>query len=285
MVFTNHIRRCNFHEKSTYLPWLIDNKKVGYIDSKFTEILADFPHVFKVQTNAISLSSLLASHAERTDAVETVLGQLRKFGIGGTKLQEPYAVFEKLGSPHLMTLDRGAATFFGIISTGFHLNGTVTSNKTLKMWIARRAKNKPTFPGQLDNLVAGGQPANIDMTENLYKECREEASLPKALAMKASLCGYVSYTMQTNEGLRRHLMHIYDLRLPETFVPYPLDGEVEKFMLKTIDEVMEIVITSVDAFKFNCNLVIIDFLIRHGYISPAHHEYYCLVDGLHSSIE
>ena len=38
------------------------------------------------------------------------------------------------------------------------------------------------------------------------------------------------------------------------------------------------------SFKLNCNLVIIDFLIRHGYISPEHEDYLFLVNGLHPSL-
>ena len=50
---------------------------------------------------------------------------------------------------------------------------------------------------------------------------------------------------------------------------YPLtwcenaDGEVERFELKTLSEVDSILRTS-QAFKTNCSLVVIDFLVRHG---------------------
>ena len=36
-----------------------------------------------------------------------------------------------------------------------------------------------------------------------------------------------------------------------------------------------------DDFKFNCHLVIIDFLIRHGLIGPDHPDYLDLISGLH----
>jgi hypothetical protein len=44
---------------------------------------------------------------------------------------------------------------------------------------------------------------------------------------------------------------------------------------------MELVRTS-DAFKFNCSLVVIDFLIRNGLIGPEHPEYLDLAAGLRS---
>jgi hypothetical protein len=35
-----------------------------------------------------------------------------------------------------------------------------------------------------------------------------------------------------------------------------------------------------DAWKFNCNLVVIDFLIRHGFLTPDEPDYLELVKGL-----
>lgn len=43
------------------------------------------------------------------------------------------------------------------------------------------------------------------------------------------------------------------------------DGEVEKFMLLSVPEVSRILRTS-KLYKPNCALVLIDFLIRHGYV-------------------
>jgi hypothetical protein len=79
-------------------------------------------------------------------------------------------------------------------------------------------------------------------------------------------------------------MYVYDLDLPRDFAPSPFDGEVEDFRLLPIAEVAEIVRTSLDAFKFNCSLVVIDFLIRHGLIAPDDPDYFDLVTGLRGNI-
>ena len=57
------------------------------------------------------------------------------------------------------------------------------------------------------------------------------------------------------------------------------DGEVEAFYLWPIEQVAERV-RGGDTFKFNCSLVIIDFLIRHGVIEPEHPDYLALQSGL-----
>jgi hypothetical protein len=50
-------------------------------------------------------------------------------------------------------------------------------------------------------------------------------------------------------------------------------------MLLPIADVMDIV-RDTDQFKLNCNLVIVDFLVRHGLIGPEHDEYLAIATGL-----
>ncbi len=57
------------------------------------------------------------------------------------------------------------------------------------------------------------------------------------------------------------------------------DGEVESFELLDIQEVARI-ISETDNFKDNCNLVIIDFLIRQGVVKPESPGYLKLLSGL-----
>ena len=83
----------------------------------------------------------------------------------------------------------------------------------------------------------------------------------------------------TNRGFRPDVLYCYDIEFPLDFEPKNTDGEVEEFLLLPIDEVMEIV-RDTDDFKLNCNLVIIDFLVRHGRIGPERSDYLQLVQGL-----
>jgi hypothetical protein len=72
--------------------------------------------------------------------------------------------------------------------------------------------------------------------------------------------------------------------MPFNFTPRPNDGEVEAFSLMKIEEIMKIVDSSPDTFKFNCNLVIIDFLIRHGLLQNEDPDYFKIVNGLRSPL-
>ncbi|HYN77840.1 MAG TPA: DUF4743 domain-containing protein, partial [Lamprocystis sp. (in: g-proteobacteria)] len=78
-------------------------------------------------------------------------------------------------------------------------------------------------------------------------------------------------------------MYCYDLELPATFVPRCTDGEVESFSLLPAAEVARLV-QDTDEFKLNCNLVVIDFLVRHGLIAPDHPDYLPIIQGLRSPL-
>ena len=62
--------------------------------------------------------------------------------------------------------------------------------------------------------------------ENVVKECQEEAGIPEELAKHAKPAGAVSYAYLEDEGLKQDVLFVYDLLLPEDFVPQPNDGEV-----------------------------------------------------------
>ena len=86
-----------------------------------------------------------------------------------------------------------------------------------------------------------------------------------SLARQAIPASVIRYAGERPEGLRRDLVHCYDLALPEEFCPYAADGEVEAFELWPIARVMQTV-RDTDDFKFNVNLVLIDLFLRERLI-------------------
>ena len=150
----------------------------------------------------------------------------------------------------------------------------------LHMWVARRARDKPTYPGMLDNMVAGGQPIGIGLLDNVIKECAEEAGIPADIAAGAHAVGTISYWHALEDGVKPDQQFCYDLELPADFTPRNTDGEVDGFELWPIELVAETVRRTIE-FKYNCNLVIIDFLIRHGLIdADTEPDYVALCLGL-----
>jgi len=178
---------------------------------------------------------------------------------------EDFDVREVLDGPVLARLDRGALPDFGVIGVGVHVNGLVKKPDGWHLWIGKRAADKKLDPSKLDNLVGGGVAAGHTPFETLIKEAAEEAMLPEALAATATQVGQFSYNMERPEGLRRDVLYVYDLVLPEDFTPHPADGEVAFFSLLPLAQLFETV-RDTDEFKFNVNLVLIDLFIRFGLV-------------------
>ena len=130
-----------------------------------------------------------------------------------------------------------AASLFGITSYGVHLNGIAGDPENKLLWLARRAKDRPQYPGAMDHLVAGGLTAGISADQVMIRECFEEAGIPEQLACKAQPCGQVSLFMEYSGRIKRDLLFCYDLILPEDFVPCNKDGEVESFFKKSFSKV------------------------------------------------
>lgn len=71
------------------------------------------------------------------------------------------------------------------------------------------------------------------------------------------------------------------MRLPDDFVPTVNDGEVEEFYRMPMEQVLQIVSkTDGDTYKDNCNLVVLDFMMRHGYITPEVPGYLDILSGV-----
>lgn len=244
------------------------------------DAIAPYGRVFQVTDEAVTLTPKLHTFDQRTEAVAGVLTQLKNSEIMSPWRDEPYAVTAEPGGPPLFAMERAAVPLFGVRACGVHLNGYVRTNGRISLWIGRRSRTKHTYPGMLDNAVAGGLPYGLTARECLVKECEEEAGIRSAAAARALAVGAVTYMGTMPEGLRRDVLYCYDLELPQGFEPACRDGEIEAFALLPVEEVAAVVRES-QRFKFNCNLVIIDFLVRQGFIGPDDPDYVAIVQGLH----
>ena len=155
---------------------------------------------------------------------------------------------------------------------------------TLHLWVGRRAPDKRVAPDKLDNLVAGGIGNGHGLEETLLKEGEEEASIPRSLTSHAVPVGAVSYRMETELGIRDDVLFVYDLEMPADFMPKNQDGEIVHFELMPASAVLDRVRTT-DDFKFNVNLVILDFALRHGLLRPDDPEYLDVATGLHRPLD
>jgi isopentenyldiphosphate isomerase len=280
MSYLRHIEACNPVITERFVPWEINGQVYGWLRPSFIEHLRQFDQLFAFSDNQVGLSNPAfqgeALTAELTDVVNTLYEQ----GVLPHKpMNEPYPLTAGERDEAIAEIDRVAASHFGLRSFGQHLNGYVNYNGRLLLWIGKRARDRAIFPGAWDNMVAGGLPQGISLEENLIKECQEEAGMSAALAQQATYVGSIAYNRVNANGFRPDVLYCYDIELPATFIPQNTDGEVESFHLMPVEDVLQIV-RDTDDFKLNCNLVIIDFALRHRLISEDDPDYRALLAGL-----
>ncbi len=283
MSYLDHIRACNNLDLAHFRPFEIDGRAVGWVHRKNIKTLTAYADVFVINEERVTLVSDLDDFETRSAAVAPVVEGLAASGATLAPRAEFYAISEDRHLPPLMQIERSAVPFFGVQASGVHMNGYVRRADGLHMWIARRASGKMTYPGMLDNMVAGGQPLGLGLKENMIKECAEEAGIPQEIARTVRAVGMIDYNHQSEDTAKPDRQYCYDLELPETFQPVAADGEVGEFMMWPIEKVAKVV-RDTYKFKFNCNLVIIDFLIRHGVLDPdTEPDYAAICLGLRRS--
>lgn len=280
----------NLELGTNFLPFLIGEVEYGYVTTEFASILNSYAEVFRVET-AASKSVLKLTHtletatcSERTAAVASVTASLRDKNVIKGWRDELLPVVTSFSGPPALLIERAAYSFFGMKGYGVHINGYIkdTKGNISKLWVARRSKTKSTWPGMLDHIVAGGLAHGYSPYETVVKECGEEASIPEATARLAKPVGAVSYRSKDQAGqMKRDVLFCFDLELPPEFIPTPMDGEVESFECHDLQWVVDKVAQGgADGYKPNCNLVLIDFFVRHGVIKPEAPGYLKLVSSL-----
>ena len=254
-----HIAACNSASlPGERLEFRIGTSGVGWVRPDLARALARFPAI-TVSAEAVTLA------ADAAAALPAIAEAVIAEGFGRWR-NEAFDVRATPNGPALSQIDRGVLPDFGIQAVGVHVNGLVRRPDTLHIWIAKRAADKALDAGKLDHIVAGGVPAGMTAAETLVKEAAEEAAIPASLARRAVKQAEITYAMERPEGLRRDVLHCYDLDLPEDFVPRAADGEVESFILWPAARVLE-AIRKTDDFKFNVNLVLMDLFLRQEMIA------------------
>lgn len=257
--FLRHIRGCdNAVLPGARVPLLIGTEQVGYVAPALAPVLMDFAAVRRTPSG-------LTINADAAADLHEIAKRLAQAGFMRWRAE----AFDVRATPDgavLATIDRGALPSFGIQAQGVHLDAVVRRADGLHLWVARRAADKPLDPGKLDHVVAGGIPAGLGQIETLIKEAAEEASMPMEIAERAVRYAAVGYAMERAEGLRRDLLHCYEVEVDEAFAPVAGDGEVEAFELWPIQRVVATV-RDTDDFKFNVNLVLMKLFLRHAVLA------------------
>ena len=260
------------HDSSTYVgwlhPWVVkaipwgeknwiidhDAKKIRPLLSNITE-----PEQIVAAQNKIISDTLAAARQDKTFKV-----------LRGWR-DELYPIY---GSPSgTVSIERAGSGLFGILTFGVHLTAYVEGGNGLQIWVPRRAKDKKTYPGMLDNTVAGGMAFGEEALESIIREAIEEASFPEDMVRRGiKAAGLVSYfyIQDPREGeksglLQPSIRYVFDLKVDANVVPVPGDSEVEEFTLWPLDDLKKAVAEG--QFRPSSTLVLLDFFIRHNILT------------------
>ncbi len=277
MTLLRHIEACNRFDAQAYRRFSISSHPLGWIADDQADFLVG-RGLAKHCDAGIGISGggfiSVSAHLAR------IVAALDEAKLMATPRREMTPVLRKWGLGPCAEIDRAGLPALGLPAFGVHVNGYVNTADGLHLWIGHRARDRQVAPGKLDHLVAGGITMGYSAGETVIKEAEEEAGLSADIAARARPVGQVTYRLSLPEGLRNDTLFIYDLELPQGVVPVSNDDEVERFELMPIAQVIEI-LRETDDFKFNVNLVLIDFLARHGLLDPDREpDYAAVVKGL-----
>ncbi len=273
----NKIKKINYCNVSEFVPFYIEDDQLGKIHKSNVGFLD--PGLFIVTDYKILLNPALKTTEERTKKMHEFNLHLKHSGVIKRWRDEPYIVSRSYGEPIIMFIEREATEFYGTMKYGVHLNGYTIVDGQAKMWVQKRAMNKSVDPGKFDCLVSGGYNASQNAIDKIIEECYDESNIKKELAEKIKPVSLISYGMQQGTFFRRSTAFVFDLELPMGFVPKSNDGEVESFCLFDYEQIIHMINNTQD-LKDNCDLIITDFMIRHGVIMSDKPYYVEVVKSL-----
>ncbi|KAH8722365.1 thiamine pyrophosphokinase [Phaeosphaeriaceae sp. PMI808] len=249
---------------------------LGYVLPSVAEVFRGVPG-WTLDDDERTMTLNGSTFQERSKVAETTFLAMRTTGyfkVLDKWRDELYIVYGK-NKEELFAVERSATPLLGVVTYGVHLTAYTRNKETgeIKIWTPRRAKTKHTYGGMLDNAVAGGMAAGESPFTSVIRECAEEASLSEELVRsRIKAAGAITYFYIRDEraggetGLMQpEVQHVYDLELPDDVIPKPGDDEVEEFYLWPVEKVQEAMANA--EFKPNCSLVLLDFLIRHGFLT------------------
>ncbi|KAK4544322.1 hypothetical protein LTR36_004213 [Oleoguttula mirabilis] len=296
------------HINTYYALYVKDHPEteLGYILPSVATVFRGLPD-WKINDEERSLTLITGStEAERSRAVAMTTQALRATGhfviLKGWR-DELYPIYGPKGEL-LFSIERASSALFGVVTYGCHMTAYTKTKRAkseaevggeveeMQLWIPRRAATKQTYPGMLDNTVAGGIATGEKPFDSMVRESAEEASLPEELVRThAKAVGTVTYFHIRDHRaggetrlLQPECQYVYDLELAEDVVPKPSDDEVAGFELKSLEEVKEALRNG--EFKPNCAMVLLDFFVRHGVLTAEEEEGYVeIVTRLHRRFE
>ena len=261
--------------------WVVDAGRplrAGSVAIAHLPALARWPEALRIDAEGVTLT---VAAVQRSGFLAQANHDLHAAGLITGWRSETYPLQPTAGGAVLATLERAAARFWGTLTFGAHCNGyqADTRGRPSHLWIARRALDKATDPGLLDNLIGGGVPHGQTPAQTAVREGWEEAGL-----LPAQMAGLVAgrrfqVARDVAEGLQCEEISVFDLALPAGLLPQNQDGEVHSHSLMTIDQALGHAMAG--DMTVDAALVTLDFALRQRLLPANRHQHLqALAEGL-----
>ncbi|CAN1546624.1 nudix hydrolase [Burkholderiaceae bacterium] len=245
-----------------FLPVYFNHSVIGCLNPEFIPYLQETLGQDPIDLIVLDPQRLFISQArpiEVSQSLQALTERLRAGGFIPGWRNEEFAWLDVEGHEHFR-LERAAFKTFGFRSLAAHING-YTKNGLI--WLGRRSESKSIDPGRLDNLSAGGISADETPWVCAKRELWEEAGVPIHLAQAIQPAGRIPMRRVSPPlGFHDELLFVYDLELPDHFVPTNHDGEVSGFIEVSYAEAAARILA--DEFTADASLVTADFILRHS---------------------
>jgi 8-oxo-dGTP pyrophosphatase MutT (NUDIX family) len=235
------------------LPWTMENALAGWVRPTMAPILLR-SRLFERDDEGLALRRDIGGPISKSQALQSLALTLRDEGLVPGWRDELHDYVDDWGRVRC-TIERAAFRALGMRSRAVHVNGYVGEDQ---LWLGRRAGNKPTDPGMLDNLAAGLISSGESPQDCLVRELAEEANVPEYLARLARPAGMIRSQRVVDEGVHDETLFCFDLQLPESFTPCNTDGEVSEFTLLDIHTVA----SRLDELTWDAASVTAEWLVR-----------------------
>ena len=234
---------------------------IGHINPDFIpylqESLARDP-ISHIEMGHDRLTIRNATPLSLSDSLAKLADRMQQGGFIPGWRHEDFAWVDQNGHEYFR-LERSAFRTFGLRSMASHINGYT---KAGMLWLGRRSETKPTDPGRLDNLAAGGIGADETPWANARRELWEEAGVPPQISDQIAPAGRIHMRRPIpGRGFHDELLFVYDLELADNFIPTNHDGEVSGFIEISLSEAAARILA--DEFTSDAAFVTADFILRN----------------------
>lgn len=205
-------------------PLTVSSRVAGWATPRATEVMAGMPGVH-IEAEAVHLTAAPAQGCPINAVLEGIAVALRDAGCLRVWRGE---LLDVVGEGRVLgRIERAAVRPLGMLTQAVHLSAWSPDGR---MWIARRALDKPTDPGLWDTLAGGLAASGEDLDAALLRESHEEAGLRAVDLMNhGPLRTVLRMHRRLPDGYQVENVLVADCVLAADVTPVNQDGEVMAF--------------------------------------------------------